>query len=290
MTESSVPAPPLDPADVDGVIQAVRFELFRENIYGALDILEAAQVKRPHSRYVEQSARIRSWLGHLESREAYVAAQEQQYRGLRWKMGLKLLEKQLRMLSGKKTRKMIERRGRDPEFQELDRRHLALELLELRIAAAPLDHLAGLLAGEHAQLLLQELETHLPAQAPVLLLLRGHVGLAALQVAEPGADARGLLDVAGMRALGLGGLQDVERAVDVLAEELEAHGLDHAVHVGGIEGRGGHRRLGHERIIPRRIVSPRRGRLCPALAETEDLGEARVRAQAPQRSQAWASS
>src|SRR5215470_7337053 len=98
MTESSVPAPPLDPADVDGVIQAVRFELFRENIYGALDILEAAQAKRPHSRYVEQSARIRSWLGHLESREAYVAAQEQQYRGLRWKMGLKLLEKPQRVL------------------------------------------------------------------------------------------------------------------------------------------------------------------------------------------------
>src|SRR5713101_5788193 len=36
-------------------------------------------------------------------------------------MGLKLLEKRIRMLSGKKTRKMIERRGRDPEFQQLER-------------------------------------------------------------------------------------------------------------------------------------------------------------------------
>src|SRR5215467_2939843 len=257
MTESSVPAPPLDPADVDGVIQAVRFELFRENIYGALDILEAAQAKRPHSRYVEQSARIRSWLGHLESREAYVAAQEQQYRGLRWKMGLKLLEKQLRMLSGKKTRKMIERRGRDPEFQELEREVAAVKLLELRIAAAPLDHLAGLLAGEHAQLLLQELETHLPAQAPVLLLLRGHVGLAAGQMAQPGSDARGLLHVARMRAGGLGGIQDLEGAVDVLAVELEAHRLDHAVHVSGIERGRGHGRLGHDGVIPPRIVSLR---------------------------------
>src|SRR5215813_2682224 len=51
----------------------------------------------------------------------------------------------------------------------LDRRHLALELLELRIAAAPLDHLARLPAREHAQLLLQELEPHLPAQSPILL-------------------------------------------------------------------------------------------------------------------------
>src|SRR5215468_635917 len=127
MTKSTVPASSLDPADVNGVIQAVRFELYRENIYGALEILDAAQAARPHARYMEQATRIRSWLGHLASREAYVAAQEQQYRGLRWKMGLKLLEKQLRMLSGRKTRKMIERRGRDPEFQELEREVAAVK-------------------------------------------------------------------------------------------------------------------------------------------------------------------
>jgi SAM-dependent methyltransferase len=121
MSQSTTPALAIDPANVDGVIQAVRFELYRENIYGALEILEAAHAARPEPRYTEQMARIRSWLGHLESREAYVAAQEEQYKGLRWKVGLKLLEKRLRMLSGKKTRKMIERRGRDPEFQELER-------------------------------------------------------------------------------------------------------------------------------------------------------------------------
>jgi SAM-dependent methyltransferase len=121
MSESAVPAAVPDAADVDGVIQSVRFELYRENIYGALEIVEAAHAARPDPRYAEQAARIRSWLGHLQSREAYVAAQEQQYKGLRWKMGLKLLEKRIRMLSGKKTRKMIERRGRDPEFQQLER-------------------------------------------------------------------------------------------------------------------------------------------------------------------------
>ena len=119
MSESAVAVP--DPADVDGVIQRVRFELYRENIYGALEIVEAADAARPDPRFAEQAARIRSWLGHLQSREAYVAAQEQQYKGLRWRMGLKLLEKRIRMLSGKKTRKMIERRGRDPEFQQLER-------------------------------------------------------------------------------------------------------------------------------------------------------------------------
>jgi SAM-dependent methyltransferase len=119
MSGSAVVVP--DPADVDGVIQRVRFELYRENIYGALEIVEAAHAARPDPRFAEQAARIRSWLGHLQSREAYVAAQEQQYKGLRWRMGLKLLEKRIRMLSGKKTRKMIERRGRDPEFQQLER-------------------------------------------------------------------------------------------------------------------------------------------------------------------------
>ena len=158
MTESSVPAPPLDPADVDGVIQAVRFELFRENIYGALDILEAAQAKRPHSRYVEQSARIRSWLGHLESREAYVAAQEQQYRGLRWKMGLKLLEKQLRMLSGKKTRKMIERRGRDPEFQELEREVAAIKPQRVLDAGSGEGGVAMALCARHPELTVDGVE------------------------------------------------------------------------------------------------------------------------------------
>ena len=121
MSESAVPAAVPEAADVEGVIQSVRFELYRENIYGALEIVEAAHAARPDPRYAEQAARIRSWLGHLQSREAYVAAQEQQYKGLRWKMGLKLLEKRLRMLSGKKTRKMIERRSRDPEFQQLER-------------------------------------------------------------------------------------------------------------------------------------------------------------------------
>ena len=119
MSGSAVVVP--DPADVDGVIQSVRFELYRENIYGALEIVEAAHAARPDPRYAEQAARIRSWLGHLQSREAYVAAQERQYKGLRWKLGFKLLEKRIRMVSGRKTRKMIERRGRDPEFQQLER-------------------------------------------------------------------------------------------------------------------------------------------------------------------------
>ncbi len=110
-----------DPKDPDAALQTVRFELYRENIYGALEMVEAAHTAHPDPRYAEQAARIRSWLTHLASREAYIEAQDAQYRRLRWRMGLKLLEKRIRMLLGRKTRKMIERRGRDPEFQALER-------------------------------------------------------------------------------------------------------------------------------------------------------------------------
>ena len=117
----------MNPADFDAVIQAVRFELYRENIYGALEMVEAAHGAQPDPRYAEQARRIRSWLTHLESREAYIHAQDEQYRRLRWKGGLKLLEKRVRMWLGRKTRKMIARRGRDPEFQALEREVAAVK-------------------------------------------------------------------------------------------------------------------------------------------------------------------
>jgi SAM-dependent methyltransferase len=110
----------VDPRAPEAVLQAVRFELYRENIYGALEMVEAAHRAHPDPRYAEQAARIRSWLTHLESRDAYVRAQDEQYRRLRGKFGWKLLERRLRTLSGRKTRKMIARRGRDPEFQALE--------------------------------------------------------------------------------------------------------------------------------------------------------------------------
>lgn len=158
MSESAGPAPVPDAADVDGVIQSVRFELYRENIYGALEIVEAAHAARSDPRYVEQAARIRSWLGHLQSREAYIAAQEQQYKGLRWKLGFKLLEKRIRMLSGKKTRKMIERRGRDPEFQELEREVEAVKPRRVLDAGSGEGGVAMALCARHPELAVDGVE------------------------------------------------------------------------------------------------------------------------------------
>ena len=49
---------PVNYADFDTVIQAVRFELYRENIYGALEMVEAAHRAHPDPRYAEQT---RQW-------------------------------------------------------------------------------------------------------------------------------------------------------------------------------------------------------------------------------------
>ena len=148
----------VDPRDVDAVIQSVRFELYRENIYGALEIVEAAQAANPDTRYAEQAARIRSWLTHLESREAYVDAQEEQYRRLRWKAGLKLLEKRIRMLVGRKTRKLIERRARDPEFQELEREVATLRPRRVLDAGSGEGGVAMALGARHAELRVEGVE------------------------------------------------------------------------------------------------------------------------------------
>jgi 2-polyprenyl-3-methyl-5-hydroxy-6-metoxy-1,4-benzoquinol methylase len=148
----------VDPRDVDAVIQSVRFELYRENIYGALEIVEAALAAHPDPRYSEQAARIRSWLTHLESREAYVEAQEAQYARLRWKSGLKLLEKRLRMFIGRKTRKLIERLARDPEFQELEREVAAIRPRRVLDAGSGEGGVAMALGARHPDLRVEGVE------------------------------------------------------------------------------------------------------------------------------------
>src|SRR5439155_20966667 len=57
-------SPVVNARDVDAVLQAVRFELYRENVSGALELAERAHAAHPDPRYAEQAARIRSWLTH----------------------------------------------------------------------------------------------------------------------------------------------------------------------------------------------------------------------------------
>jgi SAM-dependent methyltransferase len=147
---STTPAtPPVNPRDVDATIQAVRLQLFRENIGGALDLVEAAHAAHPDPRYAEQAARIRGWLTHLESREAYLAAQEEQYQRLRWRAGIKLLEKRVRIWLGRKTRKMVKRRARNPEFGELELEIVALKARRVLDAGCGEGGVAMAVAARH---------------------------------------------------------------------------------------------------------------------------------------------
>jgi len=115
-----------DSADVEAVIQRVRLELHRENVGGALELVEAADRAHPDARYRAEAAQIRSFLAHLSDRDAYIAAQEGQYHGQRTRFGLKYLNRQFRMLTGRRTRKLVERRAIHPEFHLLEREILSV--------------------------------------------------------------------------------------------------------------------------------------------------------------------
>jgi SAM-dependent methyltransferase len=147
-----------DPRDFAGVLQDVRFQCYRENIYGALELVEAAHAQHPDPRYTAEAARIRGWLVHLGSRDAYIGAQESQYRRLRWRAGLKLLEKRIRMALGRKTRKMVERRGRDPEFQELEREIAAVGPARVLDAGCGEGGVAMAIAARHPQIRVEGVE------------------------------------------------------------------------------------------------------------------------------------
>src|SRR5207244_11717492 len=117
---------PSDPADVEATIQCVRLELHRENVGGALELVETADRAHPDARYRAEAAQIRGFLAHLSDRDAYIAAQEGQYHRQRDRFGLKYLERRFRMLTGRRTRKLVERRARHPEFQLLEREILSV--------------------------------------------------------------------------------------------------------------------------------------------------------------------
>jgi SAM-dependent methyltransferase len=145
-------------ADVDATLQRIRFECYRENIYGALELAEQAHAAHPHPRLAAEAARIRSWLAHLDSREAYVGAQEGQYRRLRWGAGLKQLEKRLRIWLGRKTQKMVARRGRDPEFQELEREIAAVRPARVLDAGSGEGGVAMAIASRHPDVRVEGVE------------------------------------------------------------------------------------------------------------------------------------
>lgn len=116
----------IDPLDTEGTMQQVRLEQYRGNLEGALEMLGDAYATFPSPRYSAEAARVRDWLAHLKSRETYVTAYEQYHRSVKRGLGLQMLDRAFRTLTGRRTRKMVERCAGNTEYRLLDPEALAL--------------------------------------------------------------------------------------------------------------------------------------------------------------------
>jgi 2-polyprenyl-3-methyl-5-hydroxy-6-metoxy-1,4-benzoquinol methylase len=138
-----------DPLDTEGTIQRVRLELHRDNLDGALEMLGEAYAVFPCTRYSAETARVREWLAHLRSREAYVAAFERHYRSTRTGLRPRMLDRAVRTLTGRRTRKMIERCAAGAEYRLLEREALVLKASRVLDAGCGEGRVALTLADAH---------------------------------------------------------------------------------------------------------------------------------------------
>jgi len=148
----------MDFADVEGTIQRVRLELYRENIYGALALVDAAAAAHPDPRYATEAESIRQRLLHVQNRDAYLAAQEAQYHRLRDRLSLRYLETQFRVLIGRKTKKLIARRADKDEFRLLEREIVALRPTRVLDGGSGEGGVALALAARHPELRVEGVE------------------------------------------------------------------------------------------------------------------------------------
>jgi len=139
----------VNPFNVDDVIQTVRFNLYRDDIEGAITTLETAHAVHPDPQYSAKAGEIRSWQSHLQDREAYVRVYEQYYRSVKHRPGLKLLEREIRTFLGRRTRKMVARCTGHPEYQLLEREVLAVEARRVLDAGCGEGRVALTLGARH---------------------------------------------------------------------------------------------------------------------------------------------
>jgi hypothetical protein len=103
----------MSPAEIETVLQRAQLELWRDNVAGALQTLEAANVRWPHPRFTALREQIRSWLRHLESREAYGRAYESYYNAVKRDSSLlRRADERLRRDGAASTVRAARRRGR----------------------------------------------------------------------------------------------------------------------------------------------------------------------------------
>jgi len=134
----------------DALLQEVQLLLYRDDLSAALALLDEAYEKTADPAYKEHADRIRGWTRHLASRDAYRDAYERYYRDLKGRFTLKHLERDLRVLLGFKTRKVVRRTAKDPEFQLLEREVNAAKPARVLDAGSGEGRVALTLAARHA--------------------------------------------------------------------------------------------------------------------------------------------
>lgn len=147
-----------DAGYVERVMQLVRLELYRDNFQGALDLLETAQEMVPDPRCRAQAAQIRSWLEPLQRHETYAVAYERYYRSVKRRHGLKWLDWEFRVRTGRKTRRMVERCSQHPEFRLLEREVAAVGARRVLDAGCGEGRIALTLAARHPDLAVEGIE------------------------------------------------------------------------------------------------------------------------------------
>lgn len=135
--------------DTDAVIQRVRLELYRDNIEGALRLLDEAYASHADPVFRTEADRLRASLRHLESRAAYAEAYARYYRTKKGGFSFKHLDRDLRILVGRKTRKTVRRMAEDPEFRLLEREVLTIDTTRVLDAGCGEGRVALALAARH---------------------------------------------------------------------------------------------------------------------------------------------
>jgi SAM-dependent methyltransferase len=115
----------LDFRDAPRILAHADFQLYCDDVPGALALLDQAHAATLDRRYATRAAEVRSWLQHLAKPTEYTSVYAQFYATRRGRFSLKRfsfkrLERDLRILLGRKTRRTVERMDRDPEFRLLE--------------------------------------------------------------------------------------------------------------------------------------------------------------------------
>jgi SAM-dependent methyltransferase len=124
-------------------------ELYRDNLQGALTILVEAEAQTGDPCYATEARRVRSWLLHLHSWDAYRIAYEHYYAQVKRQGLLKRLDRAWRTLIGRKTRKTVQRVSGYREYQLLEQELRAVRARRVLDAGCGEGRIAITLGARH---------------------------------------------------------------------------------------------------------------------------------------------